>query len=168
MVLVGGSPPQVEAMKQRAAAAGLGGRCVFTGQVSKTAARELLATADVLVSPRREGTNTPLKVYEQLASGKPLVATNIYSHTQVLTDDVCFLVDPTPQGMADGLARALDEPGEAARRVAGARHLYETAYSRQAYEQKMRDLLAVLGVETAATAVAGVAGSAGVTSAEAR
>jgi hypothetical protein len=70
--------------------------------------------------------------------------------------------------MADGLARALDELGEAARRVAGARHLYETAYSRQAYEQKMRDLLAMLGVDTAATALAGVAGAAGVTSAEAR
>lgn len=153
LLLVGGSPPQVEAMKRRAAAAGLGGRCVFTGQVSKPAARELLATADVLVSPRREGTNTPLKVYELLASGKPLVATNIYSHTQVLTDDVCFLADPTPAGMAAGLSRALDDRSEAARRVAGARHLYESAYSRQAYEQKMRDLLAVLGVDASAAGV---------------
>ncbi len=159
LLLVGGSPPQVDVMKRRAQGLALGDQCVFTGQVSKAAARQLLATADVLVSPRREGTNTPLKVYEQLASGKPLVATNIYSHTQVLTEDVCFLVDPTPEGFAGGLARALDDAGGAARRVAGARRLYETAYSRPAYEQKMRDLLALLGV---------AASTAGVVPAEAR
>ena len=41
--------------------------------------------------------NTPLKIYEQLASGLPLVATRIPSHTQVLTEDVCILVEPRNQ-----------------------------------------------------------------------
>jgi glycosyltransferase involved in cell wall biosynthesis len=104
----------------------------------------LLESADVLVSPRSEGTNTPLKVYEQLASGKPLVATNIWSHTQVLSDDVCFLVDPEPESMAQGLLRAITEPEAAQQRARAARHLYETAYSRPVYEQKMRDFLALL------------------------
>ena len=61
----------------------------------------------MLVSPRVHGTNTPLKVYEHLASGKPLVATRIWSHTQVLDDSVCFLVEPEPDSMAKGLLRAL-------------------------------------------------------------
>ena len=50
--------------------------------------------AQVLVSARIHGTNTPLKIYEQLASGRPLVATRIWSHTQVLSESVCFLADP--------------------------------------------------------------------------
>ena len=46
---------------------------------------------DVVTSPRVEGNNTPLKIYEQLASGVPLVATEVLSHTQVLSKEQCFL-----------------------------------------------------------------------------
>ena len=98
----------------------------------------------MLLSPRIDGTNTPLKVYEQLASGIPLVASRIYSHTQVLNDDVCFLVDPTEEAMAEGLIAALTDEAARARVTAAARDLYATRYSPLAYEMKMRRLLEVL------------------------
>lgn len=141
LVMVGGTAAQVAALRERADAVGLNGACVFTGRVAKGQARELLATADVMVSPRIEGTNTPLKVYEQLASGKPLVATNIWSHTQVLNEEVCFLVEPEPASMAAGLLQAIDQPAQAQRVAAAAQRLYETAYAREAYERKMRGFL---------------------------
>ena len=144
LLLVGGRPEQIEQLKRQAREAGAAERCVFTGRVSKSAAMRLLDSADVLVSPRSEGTNTPLKIYEQLASGIPLVATNVWSHTQVLTDDVCFLVEPEPESMAQGLLRAIADPQTARQRAQAARRLYETAYSRPVYEQKMRDFLALL------------------------
>jgi glycosyltransferase involved in cell wall biosynthesis len=144
LLMAGGRADQIEQLERLAQDGGAGERCVFTGRVSKAAAMRLLGSADVLVSPRSEGTNTPLKVYEQLASGKPLVATNIWSHTQVLSDDVCFLVDPEPESMAQGLLRAITDPEAAQQRARAARHLYETAYSRPVYEQKMRDFLALL------------------------
>ncbi|MEX0745754.1 MAG: glycosyltransferase [Phycisphaeraceae bacterium] len=144
LVMVGGTAVQVDAMRRRANQVGLNGSCVFTGRVSKAKATKLLADADVMVSPRREGTNTPLKIYEQLASGKPLVATNIWSHTQVLRDDVCFLVDPEPASMARGLLAALNDRERAERLAAAARHLYDTTYARSAYEQKMQRFLACI------------------------
>jgi glycosyltransferase involved in cell wall biosynthesis len=101
-------------------------------------------SADVLVSPRLHGTNTPLKIYEQLASGRPLVATRIWSHTQVLDESVCFLVDPTPESLADGLIAALTDPEESAERVRNAISLYEREYSRPVYEQKIRRLLEIV------------------------
>jgi len=97
----------------------------------------------VLVSPRIEGTNTPLKIYEQLASGKPLVATRIWSHTQVLTDDVCILVEPQPQALAAGILKAIDD-GARLTHIASAKCLYERVYSRPAYEAKVRRLLEIL------------------------
>ena len=145
LLMVGGRPDQIEALKGLARDAGAGERCVFTGRVNKSTAMRLLESADVLVSPRSEGTNTPLKVYEQLASGKPLVATNIWSHTQVLSEDVCFLVEPEPGSMAQGLVRAITDPDTAQQRARAARRLYETNYSRPVYEQKMRDFLTLLG-----------------------
>jgi len=144
LLMVGGRPDQIEQLKRLADEVGASGRCVFTGRVAKSEAMRLVESADVLVSPRSEGTNTPLKVYEQLASGKPLVATNIWSHTQVLTDEVCFLVDPQPESMAQGLLRAMTDPHASGQRARAARQLYEAAYSRPVYEQKMRDFLALL------------------------
>ncbi|HEX7009524.1 MAG TPA: glycosyltransferase family 4 protein [Phycisphaeraceae bacterium] len=147
LVLVGGTPQQVEQMRELARGCNLDGACVFTGRVSKPQARAHLESADVLVSPRRDGTNTPLKIYEQLASGKPLVATRIWSHTQVLDDRVCFLVDPTPQSMAQGLLDALNQPDRARELAQAARRLYETAYARSIYEQKMQQFLSLLKQE---------------------
>jgi glycosyltransferase involved in cell wall biosynthesis len=97
--------------------------------------------ARVLVSPRVRGSNTPLKIYEQLASGVPLVATRIGSHTQVLDDSVCFLVEPSAEGLAAGIARALHEPEEAARRSLAARERYAKHYSRPVYEGKLARVL---------------------------
>lgn len=147
LILAGGTNEQVSSMKQVAADAGLGAQCIFTGRVSKTLALEFTREADVLLSPRVDGTNTPLKIYEQLASGKPLVATRIWSHTQVLDEEVCFLVEPTPESIAEGMLKVLNEPEEAARRAVNARLLYEREYSRPIYEQKIRKLLEIVGLK---------------------
>ena len=145
LLLAGGTDEQVAEMKALAEVEGLGERCVFTGRVSKTLALKFTKEADVLLSPRTDGTNTPLKIYEQLASGQPLIATNIWSHTQVLDDEVCFLVDPTPESIAEGMAKAFNAPTEAQRRAANARKLYEADYARPIYEQKIRALLNSVG-----------------------
>lgn len=144
LLLVGGTPDQVKEMQELAAKLQLGPRCVFTGRVSKTEAIRVTGRADILLSPRRYGTNTPLKIYEQLASGKPLIATRIWSHTQVLTDDVCFLVEPEANSMAEGILAALTDPVKAARLAGNAFALYEREYARPVYEKKIRNLLALV------------------------
>lgn len=144
LLIVGGTPDQVAALAALAEEICVSAACVFTGRVPKSVAGEYLARADVLVSPRKSGTNTPLKVYEQLASGKPLVATNIWSHTQVLSDSVCFLVEPEPESMAEGLLEALTDHEKRARVVAAALELYRTEYSRDRYEEKILRLLQVV------------------------
>jgi glycosyltransferase involved in cell wall biosynthesis len=144
LLMIGGSPPQVERFRSMAREHGVEEHSLFTGRVPQPTAKRLLERADVLTSPRSEGTNTPLKIYEQLASGKPLVATRILSHTQVLTDEVCFLADPEPRPMAEALSAALDAGPRRDRVVAAARALYDERYSRVAYERKVRSLLDVL------------------------
>ena len=53
------------------------------------------------------------------------MATNIYSHTQVLTEDVAFLVDPEPKKMAEGLICALSSNGLVNEKVENAKRMYE-------------------------------------------
>lgn len=146
LLLVGGSPRQVEEYRSLAEREGVGlDRCVFTGAVSRERAQSYVAAADVLTSPRLHGTNTPLKVYEQLASGIPLVATRIESHTQVLTDDVAFLADPDPVAFGDALVAALTDRDEGVRRTREAAAQYRERYARPAYEAKLRRALALVG-----------------------
>ncbi len=141
LLMIGGESEQVDQMRQLAQDGDCGDSILFTGRVPQSLATHYNSIAHVLTSPRSAGTNTPLKVYEQLASGKPLVATRIYSHTQVLSDENSFLVDPTIDDLARGIVLALSDEQLVAEKVAAAKRLYETEYSRSAYVSKMRHLL---------------------------
>ena len=95
VTFMGGEPLEAAALATRVAAEG--GRCVFAGKRPVSELPQFLALADVLVSPRRTGGNTPFKVYTYLASGKPLVATRIPTHTQLLDDTLATLTEPTAE-----------------------------------------------------------------------
>jgi len=144
LVIVGGTKEQVERYSALAGECGLRSHCRFTGRVDPSMARHYCRLASVLVSPRTKGTNTPLKIYEQLASGIPLVATNIHSHTQVLNDKVAFLVETDTEDMAHGILTALNSGGDAQRIARNAKHLYQQKYSGPVYREKMQQVLNLL------------------------
>ena len=89
-------------------ALGLGQAVIFTGQRPAEDIPAYLDAATVLVSPRSTGTNTPLKIYQYLRSGRPIVATRLRTHTQVLSDDTAFLAEPTPDGVCGRDSRGAD------------------------------------------------------------
>jgi glycosyltransferase involved in cell wall biosynthesis len=144
LLLVGGTPNQVATAAASVARLGLSNSVTLTGRVSKTAAMRYTELAQVLVSPRQHGTNTPLKIYEQLASGKPLVATRIWSHTQVLNDSVCIMVETDAESIGRGLLRAISDPEHAHLVASRAQALYERDYARPSYERKIRRLLEIV------------------------
>ncbi|NET04042.1 MAG: glycosyltransferase [Symploca sp. SIO2B6] len=144
LLIVGGTKEQVKQYSSLAEELGITEDCIFTGRVSPSLARYYASHADVQISSRISGTNTPLKIYEQLSRGIPLVATNIYSHTQVLNEEVAFLVEVNPQSMACGILDALSPDGDGKCKAANAKRLYEEKYSRQVYTDKMRNLLEYL------------------------
>jgi glycosyltransferase involved in cell wall biosynthesis len=157
LVLAGGRPDQIDAARRQAEAARIGGATIFAGQRPAEEIPAYLDAADVLVSPRSLGTNTPLKIYQYLRSGRPIVATRLLTHTQVLTDDVSYLTDATPPAFGAGILAALADP-ERARAVGGrARHLAETKYSYEAYLARTRQACAHLFGEQAPQMAGGVA-----------
>ena len=144
VLMVGGEPGQVEQARRQARAAGAGEITVFAGHRPAEDIPRILDAADCLVSPRSSGTNTPLKIYQYLRSGRPIVATRLLTHTQVLDDEVAILTAATPRAFADGLLRAFGDP-ESARRVGErARALAERKYSYEAYLARTREACARL------------------------
>jgi glycosyltransferase involved in cell wall biosynthesis len=136
------------------ARAGLGDAVIIAGQRPAEEIPAFLDAADLLVSPRSSGTNTPLKIYQYLRSGRAIVATRLLTHTQVLDDAVAILTEPTPEGFAAGILAGIEDPTMARGVGERARHLAETKYSYEAYLARTRQAVAhVTGAP--ATQVAG-------------
>ncbi len=74
-----------------------------------------LAMADVLVSPRAYGGNLPLKIFDYLAAGKPIVATDVPAHRAVLDSRRAELVEPAAESLAGAIVGLLRDPTRAAR-----------------------------------------------------
>ena len=157
LVLAGGQPEQVEAARRHAEAAGIGAATIFAGQRPAEEIPAYLDAADVLVSPRSLGTNTPLKIYQYLRSGRPIVATRLLTHTQVLNDEVAFLTAADPAAFGAGILSAIADPERARAVGARARHLAETKYSYEAYLARTRQACAHLFGDRAPQMAGGVA-----------
>lgn len=139
VLVVGGEPAQVEAARERAVALGAQSVMVFTGQMPAREIPSFVAACDVLVSPRIRGTNTPLKIYSYLRSGRPIVATDLLTHTQVLTPEVALLSPTEPDAFASAIGSLLDDPARRARLATAAQALAESRYSRAVYLQRTAD-----------------------------
>ncbi len=153
LVLAGGKPEQVARARAQAQAAGIEEAAIFTGERPAAEIPAYLLAADLLVSPRSRGTNTPLKIYQYLRSGKPIVATRLLTHTQVLSDQTAILTGVTPEAFADGILSALGDRARAEAIGHNARELAETKYSYAAYLEKTRQACAALIPPGAAGAV---------------
>ncbi|GCE03012.1 glycoside hydrolase [Dictyobacter aurantiacus] len=112
-VLVGGQSAQIEQFYDMARELGIHDAIRFVGQRPLDEMPTYMALADILLSPRCKGTNTPLKLYTYLHSGKPILATEIYSQTQVLSSETALLVPPTAEGLAQGAIELLSDPHQA-------------------------------------------------------
>jgi len=139
-VLLGGTGVELEEMRRKAADLGIASRVVFVEKVPPSEVPLFISAADVLVSPRLSGTNTPLKIYSFLKSGKPFVATNLWTHTQVLTPEISLLAEPDPESLAKGIFFGLTQE-EAQRRAAAARALAEKKYVYPEYLKKITRVL---------------------------
>jgi glycosyltransferase involved in cell wall biosynthesis len=130
-LFVGGKPEQVARLRTRAEQLGVSHALRVVGQRPADEMPALMELADVLISPRSQGTNTPLKIYSYMHARRALLATNIRSHTQVLTPETALLVAPTAEALAEGTLRLLADPAlramlaEQAQRVALERYSYE-------------------------------------------
>lgn len=137
LAIIGGSSVDVAAYRERCAALGLGESVWLAGPRPVERLAAYLRCATVLVSPRIHGDNTPMKVYSYLDSSRPLLATRLPTHTQVLTDEIACLVDPEPAAMARGLIDLLRDREHRERLAVSAREYAQRELTRAAFERKV-------------------------------
>lgn len=142
-LLIVGDGPQGEDLRRAATATGLDDRVTFTGAVAPDAVGPLLRTCDLAAAPypdvpEDESYFSPLKVFEYLAAGLPVVASSVGQLPELLAGtDAGLLVAPSdPQALAralDGLAadrERRERMAAAARTRAVARHSWTSVVDR--------------------------------------
>ena len=144
-----GEGPLRPSLEAEAAALGLGDRFVFGGFVRDVA--RVLSAFDISVFPSLwEG--TPLTLFEALAAGRPIVATDADGLVDVLTADRDALIVPRrdSQALASRIVELIDAPDRRAEHAARAR---ETArhYDIDAFVKKMERLYGILHQHSRAT-----------------
>jgi glycosyltransferase involved in cell wall biosynthesis len=152
LVIVGGAEGQIKALSDLAAGHGTRDAVRFVPAVPPAEVGRYYQLADVLVTTRSKGTNTPLKVYQYLRAGRPIVATDIESHTQVLDASSAELVRPAAAAIAAGITRVLLDPQHGQRLAEGAARLARERYSEQAYMDSLSALLDSLPLRSRAPA----------------
>lgn len=118
ITLVGGSPERID--EYRALVPAGGAEIVFTGQVSHGEALRAFEQACIAVLPNRAEPNSlwssPLKLFEYMAAGCAVVATDLPSLREVLSEEEIVWVPPAdPQALAAGVRRLASDPAHAQR-----------------------------------------------------
>lgn len=99
-----------------------------------------LALADVLVSPRAYGDNVPLKIFDYMLSGTPIVATDTHGHRSVLSGETAVLVANTSEAIATGIISLLNDPVLAARLARQALNAAGRSQDRKSFAETVRTL----------------------------
>lgn len=133
LVIIGGSEKDVAAYRAQVEPRGLAGRVHVLGPRPLGRLQYYLSQADILVSPRLRGVNTPMKIYSYLLAGKAIVATRIVSHTQVLDDGFTRLVEPQAPALAAALRELVADGALRARLGGAAARIARERHSREAY-----------------------------------
>jgi len=137
LVIVGGTEKHIKFYRAKAAELCCESNIVFSGPKPLQLLPELLRAADILVSPRIMGNNTPMKVYSYLHSGTALVATDLPTHRQALDDSMAVLATPTPLAFAQGLESLITDPQRRKSLGNEARVVAEQLYTVEAFERQV-------------------------------
>ena len=151
LLVVGGDAADIARARAGLAERALDAFVTFAGQQPAERMSAFMALGDALVSPRRGGRNTPLKLYSYMHSGVPIVATDLPTHTQVLDDSCAVLCPATPDGLGAALASVLDAPERFAPVAEAARRRVAERYSADAFAGKLLAAYDAIGAATDST-----------------
>jgi glycosyltransferase involved in cell wall biosynthesis len=146
-VLVGGSETSIHQMRDLARSVKAADICIFTGPRPSDELGAYLTMANILVSPRIRGTNTPLKIYDYMQSGRAIIATDLTTHRPVLDNSCALLIPPQAQALAEAIQGIVSDASLAAGLGAAAAKRLEESYSLPIFKRKVQAAYARLLVD---------------------
>lgn len=140
LVIIGGDEAGIEKYQAKSAELGIGHKVHFLGQRPAQHLSAYLSQADILVSPRTKGINTPMKVYSYLDSGKAVLATDLLTHTQVLTPEISKLAQPVPEDFSHAMIELINDPNLCSQLGNAGREMIQEKHSYSAFRKTVNSL----------------------------
>lgn len=144
LIIIGGEQEHISDYQEKAKVLGISDAIHFLGKRSVGHLGRYMAQADILVSPRIHGDNTPMKVYSYMHSGTAVVATELPTHTQVMSREVAMLANPDKHAFASAIHALLHDSALRSRLAQNAKAYIEREYSYEAFKSKLFGLYASL------------------------
>ena len=150
-----------ETIKKR----GMGQAVIMTGTVAHSQVPEMLSIADIAVVPSTPltaglgGTGTPLKLFEYMAAGKAIVASDLNEAAEVIRDGQNgLLVDAGDVNkFAEASLRLINDPAERSRLGQNAREQAIKQYSWEHYTRRLEEIYqSVVGNAQSGSPVVGI------------
>lgn len=143
LVMVGDGE-EAAALREQAAQRGLSSWITWTGRVPYAQVPLLIGAMDVCVAPfcGDRGETSPVKIFDYLACGKPVVASAIPSVAALFAQsNGVVLVEPDcAESLADAVLALLDQPEESRRLGSDGRTFVEKRFGWEAIVRGLRDL----------------------------
>lgn len=151
-VVAGGEPPAVSTWRSKAASAGLD-NVLFLGFIPNQDLPLIQAAADVLLMPHElrvidsSGSDiapftNPMKVFEYMAAGKPILASELPIIREILNEEIAILIEPEDIEGWDLAFKRVQKDGDLRRKLAENARQHVQQHTWQARSQK---ILAGLG-----------------------
>ncbi len=140
LVIIGGVEKDVVKYRELASQLDIDEQVYFLGPRPVGHISHYMAQADVLVSPRIQGLNTPMKVYSYLDSGVAVLATRLSTHTQVMNDDIAMLAEPNSDDFSKALLKLLSDEALRMQLAAAAKETIQREHSYTAFRQKVHEI----------------------------
>lgn len=149
LIIIGGAPADIEKYRALAHSLNVAEHVHFAGQRPIALIGQYMAQADILLSPRTQGVNTPMKIYSYLDSGRPVLATDLPTHTQVMASEIAMLAKPNKESFASAMAALLNGPELCERLARRAKEYIAREHSYSSFKDKLHRLYADLEQQVA-------------------
>ncbi len=140
LVVAGGRADDIQKYKLKSRQLGIEPYVNFIGPRPIDHMAALFKDADILISPRTQGNNTPMKIYSYLDAQRAIIATDLPTHTQVLDHTTAELVQPTPRAMAMAMLRLSNDEALRKELATNAKKTAIEKYSHQAFKATVNRL----------------------------
>ncbi|MCP3931680.1 MAG: glycosyltransferase family 4 protein [Bacteroidetes bacterium] len=137
-VIIGGNSEEISERENEFQAAGIPHAIHFLGKIAPDSLPNYLAAADILLSPRSSGVNTPLKLLDYFKAGRAIVATDISSNRLILNESNSVLTASDPNSFAEGIISLIESEDKRNKLGANGHSLYMKTFNFTEYIKQLQ------------------------------
>jgi len=136
-VIIGGSDREIASLRKRLTAAKLASHVTLLGRIHPDETPHYLGASDILLSPRMAGRTNPIKIFDYLKAGRPIVATSHRSNRLILDESTSVFTDTTPESFSGGILRLMTDREKRKRLSRNGSKIIEERYNYEDFKRRL-------------------------------